>query len=137
MVQSKTGKAVTWELSAAIGDEVVLLYPELEAELARMKREGGKMIVRDERTGQPYRFDYMQKLHARIRAKAGLPADLRMTSFRHGGMTEIGDAGVDDMRPVSGHTKLDTTAIYNKASAEKARQIALKRREHVTILSRH
>lgn len=30
--------------------------------------------------------------------------------------TEIGDVGVDDARAVSGHTKLDPTAIYNKAT---------------------
>lgn len=93
------------------------------------------MIVRDERTGRPYVIDYMQKLHVRIRNKAELPKDLRFTSFRHGGITEIGDAGQDDTRAVSGHSKLETTAIYNKANQEKARRIARARRQHVQAIT--
>ena len=55
---------------------------------------------------------------------------MTFTGFRHGGSTSIGDAGETDIRSISGHAKLDTTAIYNKASQEKARKIALKPREH-------
>ena len=46
----------------------------------------------------------------------------RARGFRHGGATEIGDAGEADIRSISGHTQLDTTAIYNKASEAKARK---------------
>lgn len=141
VVQSKTGKLITLPLSADVdgenGREKVLLYPELEEELARTPRTGGEgeMIVRRELDGQPYPIDYMPKMHRKIREKAGLPKDLRFTSFRHGGITELGDAGADDMRAISGHTKLETTAIYNKANAAKARAIAIKRREHVAIIT--
>lgn len=62
---------------------------------------------------------------------AGLPKKMTFTGFRHGGSTQIGDAGATDIRPISGHKKLDTTAIYNHANQEKARQIAAKRREHI------
>jgi len=34
-------------------------------------------------------------------------------------------------RAVSRHSKIDTTAIYNKTNDENARQIAAKRREHI------
>ncbi|ARR55363.1 hypothetical protein HY78_18915 [Rhizorhabdus wittichii DC-6] len=147
LIQSKTGKLITLPLTAEVevpegeGEgvrrETVRLYPELEDELGRMPRTGarGEMIVRRELDGQPYPLDYLYKIHARIRKKAGLPADLRFTSFRHGGLTEIGDADVQDSRAVSGHTKVDTTLIYNKANVAKARAIAVKRREHVALIT--
>ena len=93
VVQSKTGKTITLPLVDGEGEDAVQLYPELEEELARTPRTEGserEMIVRDERTGRPYVIDYMQKLHVRNRSKAGLPKDLRFTSFQHGGITEIG-----------------------------------------------
>ncbi len=137
VVQSKTGKLITLPLSAEIDGEKVWLYPELEEELARTPRTGGEgeMIVRRELDGQPYPIDYMPKVHRKIREKAGLPKDLRFTSFRHGGITELGDAGADDMRAISGHSKLETAAIYNKANVAKARAIAVKRREHVALIT--
>ena len=77
----------------------------------------------------------MNKLHRRIRDKAGLPAELKFTSFRHGGITEIGDSGTDDVRAVSGHTTLEVTRIYNKANHEKAKRIAARRREHIALVT--
>lgn len=142
LVQSKTGTFVRIPLSDMLvtegTPEKVWLFPELEAELA-LSRAGldspSGMIVLDERTGQPYTYDYMAKLHRRIRKKAGLPADLRFTSFRHGGATEIGDSGEADTRAATGHKTLDTTAIYNKANIEKARRIALMRRQHIAQIT--
>jgi hypothetical protein len=119
-----------------IDGEDVSLYPELEAELGGLKRRADEdLIVCDERTGEPYTRDYMRYAHKQIRVKAGLPADLRFTSFRHGGISEIGDAGETDMRAVSGHTTLDITRLYNKANDEKARKIAARRREHITLVT--
>lgn len=138
VVQSKTGKRITLPLVDGEGDDAVLLYPELEEELARTPRGRGigrDMIVVGDNTGEPFSVGYMQKLHRQIREKAGLPSDLRFTSFRHGGMTEIGDAGIDDTRAVSGHSKLETTAIYNKANQAKARRIARERRAHVAMIT--
>lgn len=134
VVQSKTNKRITLPLVDGTGQDAVQLYPELEAELARTPRPEGverAMIVLDERTGKAYGIDYMQKLHKRIRIKAGLPQDLRFTSFRHGGITEIGDSGEVDIRAVSGHSEIKTTKIYDKANREKALRIARARREHI------
>jgi len=134
VIQSRTGKAITLPLVDGKGADAVELYPELEAELARTPRTEDaerEMIVRDERTGKAYGIDYMQKLHKRIRTKAGLPKDLRFTSFRHGGLTELGDSGEVDIRAVSGHTEIKTTKIYDKANREKALRIARARREHI------
>lgn len=76
-----------------------------------------------------------KKLHKRIRVKAGLPTALRFTSFRHGGVTELGDSGEVDIRAASGHTKIKTTKIYDKANREKAIRIARVRREHIERLT--
>ena len=136
LVQSKTGNVVDIPLVDRIEGEDVELYPELEAEIDRAGRgDDASLIVLDERTGKTYTKDYMNKLHRRIRTKAGLPADLKFTSFRHGGITEIGDSGSDDVRAVSGHSTLDVTRIYNKANQEKARRIAARRREHIAMVT--
>ncbi len=135
LIQSKTKKFVQLPLSMIVDGEVVQLYPELEDELSKLQRVPGQMIVRREMDGKPYPEDYMPKKHRAVRVKAGLPQAIRFTSFRHGGLTEIGDADVTDMRAVSGHTKVETTTIYNKANAEKARKIAAQRRAHIKFLA--
>jgi integrase len=144
LIQSKTGNVVNIplvELVLGTDDdglptrEYVQLYPELEEELARTPRTDDWIIVRDERTGQPYTVDYMQKLHRKIRIAAGLPDGMTFTGFRHGGLTEVGDAGNEDVRAISGHTTLEMTTIYNKANEAKARIIAAKRREHIATLT--
>jgi len=131
--QSKTGKRIRIPLSDTTGEgDCVPLYPELEEELARTGHgEPGGLIVREDRNGQPYKHRRMSSVHRAICEAAGLPKKMTFTGFRHGGATEIGDSGEADIRPISGHTQLDTTAIYNKASEEKARRIALRRREHI------
>lgn len=136
--QSKTGKRLAIPLFDIMPDgERLLLYPELEQRLARVRPSGvaGGPIVTEERTGKPYKHRRMSSVHRQICDAAGLPKDMTFTGFRHGGATEIGDAGETDIRSISGHTKLDTTAIYNKASQEKARRIALKRREHIKAIA--
>lgn len=76
----------------------------------------------------------MSTVHRQICDEAGLPKEMTFTGFRHGGITEIGDSGEDDVRPVSGHKTLAVTKIYNKANVEKARRIAAARREHIAAL---
>lgn len=132
VVQSKTGKLVALDLTDVIDGKVTDLYPELEAELERMPRLAVQIVV-TESTGQPYKQRAMSKIHRQICDAAGLPSEMTFTGFRHGGITELGDAGEDDVRPISGHTELKTTAIYNKMSRQKALRIARKRREHIAI----
>lgn len=139
LIQSKTGNLVALPLFEMMpGDdgkpERVLLYPELEEELARAfaVREGEpETIVREERNGRKYKERRMSTVHREICTEAGLPKEMTFTGFRHGGITEIGDAGEDDVRAVSGHKTLAVTKIYNKANAEKARRIASTRRAHI------
>ena len=117
--------------------ETLSLYPELEEELARSRAvvaPDAEVIVLEERSGQKYRERRMSSVHRKICVEAGLPKDMTFTGFRHGGITEIGDAGEDDVRAVSGHKTLAVTRIYNKASAEKARRIGAARRDHISAL---
>lgn len=143
LVQSKTGNPVTLPLSITVTGEdgkpeTVSLYPELEEELARSRAvvaADAEVIVLEERSGQKYRERRMSSVHRKICVEAGLPKDMTFTGFRHGGITEIGDAGEDDVRAVSGHKTLAVTRIYNKASSEKARRIGTARRQHIDALA--
>ena len=140
--QRKTGNPVWLELSINVEGEDVALYPDLEAELLDLRERAVKdefgqpmgQIIVDERTGKAFTPRYMSTVHRKICDKAGLPKAMTFTGFRHGGITEIGDAGETDVRPISGHKTLAQTQTYNKATAEKGRRIALKRREHVEQL---
>lgn len=142
LIQRKTGNPVWLELSIQVGEETVALYPDLEAELLELRGRASKdefgqpigQIILDERTGKPFEPRWMSTVHRRICEKAGLPKAMTFTGFRHGGITEIGDAGEEDVRPISGHKTLAQTRTYNKATAEKGRRIALKRREHIEQL---
>lgn len=108
-----------------------LLYPALEQELSRMKRGTGHIVI-DEENGRRYEEQRAQRVFRKIRKAAGLPATMTLTGFRHGGATELGDAGVNDIRPISGHRTLEQTGTYNKASQAKARTAGARRLEHVT-----
>lgn len=77
----------------------------------------------------------MSQIHRKICDHAGLPKDLTFTSFRHGGATELGDAGEADIRSISGHSQISTSLIYNKPTQEKARGAALRRRQHIEWIS--
>ncbi|WP_257556492.1 hypothetical protein [Sphingobium sp. CFD-2] len=112
-----------------------LLYPELEAELARLPRGTGHIVI-NELTGKRYTEREAIWRWQAIREKAGLPKGFTMTGFRHGGATELGDAGVYDIRPVSGHRTLQQTATYNKATQEKARKAGTARQRHVAERAR-
>lgn len=136
--QHKTNKLVTIPLSDGRGTDRVSLYPEVEEELARWRQcqpAADGLIIVEERTGKPYKHRRMSDVHRRICDTANLPKKLTFTSFRHGGATEIGDSGEADIRPISGHTQINTTAIYNKVNQEKARRIAVRRREHIATIS--
>ena len=115
---------------AASGQPGPLLYPDLEEELARMERGAGHIVI-NEATGQRYTEDEAGRVFRKIRDKAKLPKGMTLTGFRHGGATELGDAGVYDVRPVSGHRTLQQTSTYNKVTEGKARSAGTKRRHFI------
>lgn len=131
--QSKTKTPMFLPMYDSVEGERVPLYPDLVEELERTPQTA-LLIVVEERSGLPYDPYRMAKVHRKICDKAGLPKDMKFTGFRHGGVTELGDAGVADVRPISGHKEMKTTAIYNKMNEQKARQVAAKRRQYVAAL---
>jgi len=135
--QSKTRKPITIPLFDVTGEgERIALYPELEEQLSRVRpAQATGLIVVEERSGKPYKHRRMSTVHRQICDAAKLPKEMKFTGFRHGGATEIGDAGEADIRSISGHSQLNTAAIYNKASQEKARRIARLRREHIAQIN--
>ncbi|WP_265562490.1 tyrosine-type recombinase/integrase [Sphingomicrobium arenosum] len=132
--QHKTGKLIDIPLTDFSGSDRMRLYPELESELkivadAAPTKDG--LIILEERNGQPYKPRRMSTVHRRICEHAGLPKSLTFTSFRHGGATELGNAGEVDIRSISGHSQVSTTLLYNKTNPEKARRLARSRRAHI------
>lgn len=109
-----------------------LLYPSLEEELARQGRGEGQ-IVMNEATDQRYTPDESARVFRKIRIAAGLPDGMSFTGFRHGGATELGDVGIEDIRPISGHITLGQTTVYNKVTEKKARRIGETRRAAVAL----
>ncbi|MBK2451765.1 tyrosine-type recombinase/integrase, partial [Escherichia coli] len=134
--QHKTKKRLVIPLVDNRFSPPISLYPELEEGLEQAYELGADgLIVVEERNGKPYKPRRMSSVHRKICEAAGLPKKLTFTSFRHGGATELGDAGETDIRSISGHTQIDTSLIYNKASQQKAREIASRRREYVRLIS--
>ncbi len=85
----------------------------------------------NEASGKRYTSDEMARVFRKIRVAAGLPDGMSFTGFRHGGATELGDVGIEDIRPISGHRTLGQTTVYNKVTEKKARRIGERRRAGV------
>lgn len=125
--QGKTGDRQEIPLADETGR---LLYPVLEEELAKLRPGKGHIVINED-TGTRYDEQRAIKRFYKIRDAAGLPKAMTLTGFRHGGATELGDAGVEDIRPISGHRTLGQTTTYNKVTRTKARKAAAKRLDHV------
>ena len=119
----------------------VALYPELMAELDAIKREriGGLMLCRDwgdrgpwptwPRPDQPDFTHVSRKVKEVIRA-ASLRDELSFTSFRHGGFTETGDAGLTDREIMAQgrHKSVKVLPKYVKRTTDQVAAGAQKRR---------
>jgi len=145
IVHPKTGEEVWIPL---FDDDGAPLFPELMERLDTIKREriGGLMIVRDwkdETEGVPVPWvtrsgdlTYMRHRTKDLIRLAALRDELSFTSFRHGGMTELGDADLTDaqIRAISRHKSSRTLPRYVKstqrqivAGTKKRRQVRTKR----------
>jgi hypothetical protein len=106
-------------------DAGAALYPELMAELDTIKREriGGLMLRRD--WGQPHmpNFTHVSRKVKEVIRAAGLRDELSFTSFRHGGLTETGDAELTD-REVLAQSRHTTVKVLPKYVKRTTKQIA-------------
>ena len=104
IVHPKNGEAV-W---IPLFDKGAPLFPELMARMDAMKRDrvGGLFFVRDwadpiAKIPLPWAtaaggLDFVKKKAKAVIRKAGLRDELSFTSFRHGGITELGNADLTD-----------------------------------------
>ena len=117
------------------------LYPDLQPRLDAIKRDriAGLMLVRDwvdREEGRPLPWPtakgdltFMRHEVKRMIGLAGLRAELTFTSFRHGGMTEGGDAELTDRELLaqSRHTTTKVLPLYTKKTMRQVASGARKR----------
>jgi hypothetical protein len=123
IIDEKTG-AEAW--IPLFDDAGVPLHPELVAELDVIKREriGGLMLTRDWGKRGPWPtwpkpdepdFTHLGRKVKQVIRAAGLRDELSFTSFRHGGLTETGDAEVRQTDHEAGRNRDQEAArIANK-----------------------
>jgi hypothetical protein len=134
ITQWKTKKAVWIHLRDEDGEP---LYPALESRLDACKagRTGGILIPRDGTADQPWgdakAGTMTTEFYAVFRSlmdAAGLPEECKLTSFRHGGITESAEAGctINEMMVLSGHTHVQTVQLYARKT-RRGREAAQKK----------
>jgi hypothetical protein len=74
------------------------LFPGLEAYIAELPRLGLPIVLTAGRRGpaRPYSDEYAQRKVRDARSRAGLDAHVTLDACRHGGLTELGDAGATE-----------------------------------------
>lgn len=87
-------------------------------------------LIMNLNTGLPYRTDAFNKGWKKDFKAAGLPPGMWNRDLRAGGITEGGKAGAskDDRRKLAGHTKDQTTEIYDRDMVEAHRRVMASRK---------
>ncbi|WP_456860274.1 integrase [Bradyrhizobium sp. USDA 4503] len=114
---------VSFDLSAC-----PMVCEELE-HVPQAKRKGPLILNKD--TSLPYsRHTFQNSWKADFKA-AGLPKGMWNRDLRAGGITEGGKAGAskDDRRKLAGHTKEETTEIYDRDQVEAHRRVMQARKQ--------
>jgi hypothetical protein len=108
--------------------------------LAKLPRRGVPMILfqPQPRGGRlpPARllsFSYIETLVQKLRTAIGLPKTFTLDACRHGGMTELEEAGLTEGqgRALSAHRTPESYHGYAKRTLERALAATRKRRAHV------
>ena len=120
--------------------ETVVFYPELERFASLLEVQGTLMLMRPRKRGRqtdikvwdPFPKRFREQLTARIAKAAGLPAGIGMRNFRHGGLTELGDAGLPDTwaQALSRHKQRTTLDTYIHRTTAQKQAGTLMRIEH-------
>ena len=129
--QNKTGVEIIIPLSDSGG----LLFPELEEELGNTIISGPLIVMRDKpdkkrRTILPYQQAWFIHIVQKIRDKAKLPFELKFMGLRHGGATELTNAGASEREiiAVTGHKSPKMLVHYAKKTQKQRMNAARKRR---------
>jgi hypothetical protein len=108
-------------------------YPLALAELQRVpsdQRVGP--VIKDRRTGEPYKGGMYTKRWRLVARAAGVPDNVWNRDSRAGGVTEGSDAGADleHLRHHASHSSISTTARYSRKTLTKTRAVARLRVAH-------
>jgi hypothetical protein len=118
-------------------DERGLLFPELEAYLADLPRLGLPIVLTQGRRGpaRPYSAEYAQRKVREARKLAGLGEHVTLDACRHGGLTELGDAGATDSEAMAAsmHRVAPTLHLYIKKTERQRASAARKRRDLIEV----
>lgn len=110
----------------------LLAYPMVVEEIDRVPAEKrvGPMIVA-EHTGVPWRQKYFAEKWRECARAAGVPDGAQNRDNRAGAGTEGRKSGatLEDMRHFLGHSKIDTTAIYDRTDVDDRTKVAQLRAE--------
>jgi hypothetical protein len=84
---------------------------------------------------RPYSAEYAQRKVREARAHAGLPRDVTLDACRHGGLTELGDAGATEFEGMAAsmHKTPQALRLYVKRSETQRESAARKRRRLVNL----
>jgi hypothetical protein len=111
------------------------LFPELEAYLAELLRLGLPIVLTAGRRGpaRPYSDEYAQRKVREARSRAGLGDHVTLDTCRHGGLTELGDAGATEFEGMAAsmHKTPQALRLYVKRSEAQRLSAARKRRRLV------
>ena len=120
-----------------------MFYPELEALLALIPRRAPLVCVHEiihgnqKATGifKPYQGRFFSERARRVADAANLPKHITLAAFRHGGLTELGDAGLPDTmaQALSRHRQRSTLDRYihrTDAQLMSASRLRLAHRRH-------
>jgi hypothetical protein len=129
IMDSETGKTELYDLL-----EFPLVRSELEriAPLHRSNFPASGPIIISESTGLPWSASRFRDRWREIARKAGIPDNVQNRDGRAGAATEADLAGVprEKVRRFHGHSKEDTTAIYQRESMELRSEIARARKAY-------
>jgi hypothetical protein len=118
-----------------LADDEGLLFPELEAFIAELPRLGLPIVLTGGRRGpaRPYSDEYAQRKVREARARAGLEPHVTLDACRHGGLTELGDAGATEFEGMAAsmHKTPQSLRLYVKRSESQRMSAARKRRRLV------
>ena len=112
------------------------LYPEIETYLATLPRLGLPIVLTAGRRGpaRPYSAEYAQRKVREARQLAGLGNHVTLGACRHGGLTELGDAGATEYEGMAAsmHKTPQALRLYAKRSEAQRISGARKRRRLVS-----
>lgn len=118
-----------------LSDDEGELYPEICAYLDALPRLGLPIVLTAGRRGpcRPYSAEYAGRKVREARAAAGLGEHVTLDACRHGGLTELGDAGATEAEgmALSMHKTPAAHRLYVKHTETQRISGARKRRRHV------